>query len=99
MHSAGCGAAAAQPWRLHRSWRIRSSCAASSKAASRIAAVFGSIDDLIENNRRRVEVLEEMARAIYREWFVKFRYPGHGDVPMVDSALGPIPRGGRRHDR
>ena len=55
--------------------------------------VLDSIDDLIENNRRRVEVLEEMARAIYREWFVKFRYPGHEDVPLVDSALGPIPEG------
>ena len=55
--------------------------------------IFGSIDDLIENNRRRVEVLEEMARAIYREWFVNFRYPGHEDVPLVDSALGPIPEG------
>ena len=58
-----------------------------------IGAVLESIDDLIENNRRRVEVLEEMARAIYREWFVKFRYPGHEDVPLVDSALGPIPEG------
>ncbi len=38
-------------------------------------------------------VLEEMARTIYREWFVKFRYPGHEDVPLVDSALGPIPEG------
>ena len=54
-----------------------------------------SIDDLIENNRRRVEVLEGMARAIYREWFVKFRYPGHEDVPLVDSPLGPIPEGWR----
>lgn len=58
-----------------------------------IARVMGTIDDLIENNRRRIEVLEEMARAIYHEWFVKFRYPGHEDVPMVDSALGPIPEG------
>jgi type I restriction enzyme S subunit len=57
----------------------------------RVGSVFDSISDLIENNRRRVEVLEEMARAIYREWFVKFRYPGHEDVPLVDSALGPIP--------
>lgn len=62
---------------------------------ARIAAVLDSIDDLIENNRRRVEALEEMARAIYREWFVKFRYPGHNDVPLVDSALGPIPEGWR----
>ncbi|WP_313096449.1 restriction endonuclease subunit S [Corynebacterium variabile] len=59
----------------------------------RIGEILRSIDDLIENNRRRVEVLEEMARSMYREWFVKFRYPGHEDVPMVDSALGPIPEG------
>lgn len=58
-----------------------------------ILDILGSVDDLIENNRRQVEVLEEMARAIYREWFVKFRYPGHEDVPMVDSALGLIPEG------
>lgn len=58
-----------------------------------IAEVLDTVDDLIENNRRRVKVLEEMARAIYREWFVNFRYPGHEDVPMVDSALGPIPEG------
>ena len=62
-------------------------------AQRQIGDVLRTIDDLIENNRRRVEVLEEMARSIYREWFVKFRYPGHGDVPMVDSALGPIPEG------
>lgn len=59
----------------------------------KIGAVFDTIADLLENNRRRVELLEEMARAIYREWFVKFRYPGHEDVPLVDSALGPIPEG------
>lgn len=58
-----------------------------------VARVASAFDDLIENSRRRVEVLEEMARAIYREWFVKFRYPGHEDVPLVDSALGPIPEG------
>jgi type I restriction enzyme S subunit len=56
-----------------------------------ILEIVGSIDDLIENNRRRVEVLEEMARSIYREWFVKFRYPGHEGVPLVDSALGALP--------
>jgi type I restriction enzyme S subunit len=37
--------------------------------------------------------LEEMAQRIYREWLVDFRYPGHQNVPMVDSALGPIPLG------
>jgi type I restriction enzyme S subunit len=58
-----------------------------------IATVLRAIDDLIENHRRRVEVLEEMARAVYREWFVRFRYPGHEHVPLVDSPLGPIPDG------
>lgn len=58
-----------------------------------ILAILGSIDDLIENNRRRAELLEEMARTIYREWFVKLRFPGHEDVSLVDSALGPVPEG------
>lgn len=57
----------------------------------RIADVLCAINDLIENNRRRVAVLEEMARAIYREWFVKFHYPGPEKVALVDSTLGPIP--------
>jgi type I restriction enzyme S subunit len=61
----------------------------------RIASVVDVIDDLIANNRRRVEVLEEIVRATYREWFVKFRYPGHEDIPLVDSALGLIPEGWR----
>lgn len=57
-----------------------------------IGDVLGGIDELIENNRRRVEVLETMARAIYREWFVHFRFPGHENVTLVDSPLGPLPR-------
>lgn len=58
-----------------------------------IAEVVEAFDDLIENNRRRAEVLEEMARTIYREWFLKFRYPGHQGVPLVDSTLGSVPSG------
>lgn len=65
------------------------------KLRHQIGELLKAFDDLIENNRRRVAVLEEMARTIYREWFVKFRYPGHEDVPLVDSALGPIPEGWR----
>ena len=49
----------------------------------------------MQNNRRRIEILEEMARLLYREWFVHFRFPGHEDVKLVDSDLGPIPEGGR----
>jgi len=59
----------------------------------RIIEVLDVFDDLIENNRRRIEILEEMARLIYREWFVHFRFPGHEDVELVDSDLGPIPAG------
>jgi type I restriction enzyme S subunit len=58
-----------------------------------VVQVLDWIDDLIENNWRRVEGLDEMARAIYREWFVHLRYPGHEDVPTVNAALGPIPVG------
>ena len=60
---------------------------------SSIAKTLGVFDDLIENNRRRIEILEEMARLLYREWFVHFRFPGHEDVELVDSDLGSIPEG------
>jgi type I restriction enzyme S subunit len=59
----------------------------------RIADILSAYDDLIENNNRRIKLLEEMAERIYREWFVDFRYPGHELVPLVDSELGPIPQG------
>jgi type I restriction enzyme S subunit len=60
---------------------------------SKVVDVLGALDDLIDNNRRRIALLEQMAQAIYREWFVHFRYPGHEDVKHVDSPLGPIPTG------
>lgn len=56
-----------------------------------IAAVLSAYDDLIESNTRRIIILEAMAQAIYREWFVEFRFPGHGKVKMVDSPLGKVP--------
>ena len=58
-----------------------------------IGAALRAITELIENNRRRIEIVEEMARLIYREWFVHFRFPGPEDVDLVDSDLGPIPEG------
>ncbi|EQD70672.1 type I restriction-modification system specificity subunit, partial [mine drainage metagenome] len=59
----------------------------------RIAAILSAYDDLIENNTRRIAILEEMARRIYEEWFVRFRFPGHEQTRMVDSDLGPMPEG------
>lgn len=58
-----------------------------------ISAILSAYDDLIENNTRRIRILEEMAQTIYREWFVHFRFPGHQKVRMVDSPLGKIPQG------
>jgi type I restriction enzyme, S subunit len=59
----------------------------------RIASILSAYDDLIENNRKRIAILEDMARRLYREWFVHFRYPGHEALPLVDSPLGRIPLG------
>ncbi len=47
------------------------------KTQRRIAAILSAYDDLIENNRRRIALLEKMAEEIYREWFVRLRFPGH----------------------
>jgi type I restriction enzyme S subunit len=59
----------------------------------KIAGVLSAYDDLIENNTRRIAILEEMARAIYREWFVHFRFPGHESARFTDSPIGKIPEG------
>lgn len=59
----------------------------------KIAAILSAYDDLIENNTRRIAILEEMARALYREWFADFRFPGHDTTTMVESPLGLIPEG------
>ena len=56
-----------------------------------IANILSSYDNLIENNNRRIAILEEMAQRLYREWFVHFRFPGHENVKMVESKLGLIP--------
>ncbi|MCA3142009.1 MAG: restriction endonuclease subunit S [Rhodocyclaceae bacterium] len=59
----------------------------------RIASILSAYDDLIENSQRRIKILESMARALYREWFVHFRFPGHENHPRVASPLGEIPEG------
>jgi type I restriction enzyme S subunit len=59
----------------------------------KIASILSAYDDLIENNTRRIAILEEMAQSLYREWFVEFRFPGHEKARLVDSPLGKIPEG------
>jgi type I restriction enzyme S subunit len=61
----------------------------------RIASILSAYDDLIENNTRRIAILEEMARRIYEEWFVHFRFPGHEGVKLVETQLGMVPEGWR----
>lgn len=50
----------------------------------RIGALLAAFDDLIEINERRIELLEELARSLYREWFVRLRFPGHEPVDVAD---------------
>jgi type I restriction enzyme, S subunit len=51
----------------------------------RIASIASSYDDLIENNRRRIQLLEQSARLLYKEWFVRLRFPGHERVKIKDG--------------
>lgn len=59
----------------------------------RMASILSAYDELMENSQRRIRLLEAMARALYREWFVDFRFPGHEGVGRVASPLGKIPQG------
>ena len=58
----------------------------------KISGILSAYDDLIENNRRRTTLLEEAARLLYREWFVRFRFPGHEHIKIVDG----LPEGWER---
>ena len=51
----------------------------------RIASILSAYDDLIENNRRRIQLLEQAARLLYKEWFVRLRFPGHEHVKIRDG--------------
>jgi type I restriction enzyme S subunit len=100
-HISGSGVPSiASPLTTLRNLRVR---IPSLPLQQKIASVLSAYDDLIENNLRRIKILEEMAQNLYREWFVKFRFPacaeasagrpGHEKVKMVDSPLGKIPDG------
>jgi type I restriction enzyme, S subunit len=59
----------------------------------RIAGFLSAYDEMMENSQRRIRLLEAMSRALYRAWFVHFRFPGHQKIKQVDSSLGKIPHG------
>lgn len=58
----------------------------------KIASVLSAYDDLIENNRRQIKLLEEAALKLYKEWFVKLNFPGHENTKIVDG----IPEGWKK---
>ncbi len=64
---------------------------ASLSIQQKIASILSAYDRLIENNTRRIRLLEQMAENLYKEWFVRFRFPGHEKVEMVKSKFGRIP--------
>ena len=55
--------------------------------------ILGTIDDLIDNCRLRIELLARLAEIVYREWFIQFRYPGYERGAIIESEVGPIPAG------
>ena len=57
-----------------------------------IASILSAYDALIENNRRRIQLLEQAARLLYKEWFVRLRFPGHEHVKVKDG----VPEGWER---
>lgn len=61
----------------------------------RVADILSAYDDLIDNNTKRIKILDEMVRSLYREWFVNFRFPGHEKTKLVKSPLGEVPEGWR----
>jgi type I restriction enzyme S subunit len=65
-------------------------------AQRRIAGILSAYDDMIEVNTRRIVFMEEIARRLYDEWFVKFQFPGAGATPLTELASDPIPRRWRR---
>jgi len=68
-----------------RIYRVKALIPKEVEEQKRIAATLSAYDDLIENNRRRIQLLEEAARLLYKEWFVHLRFPGHEHVGIVDG--------------
>jgi len=58
-----------------------------------LGQLLRNYDNLIENNNRRIAILEDMAQSLYQEWFIKFRFPGHQKIKFKESSLGLIPEG------
>jgi type I restriction enzyme S subunit len=77
---------AAQPLLTHTILRgVRLPVVKDKNRQAKIASILSSYDDQIENNRRRIQLLEQAARLLYKEWFVHLRFPGHEHVKIIDG--------------
>ena len=84
-------AGAAQPDLNHDAFKSIDFIYPDPDAQDKIAKVLSNYDDLIENNNKRIKILEEMAQKIYKEWFVDFKFPGHKTTTFKQTELGEIP--------
>ena len=85
---------AAQPDLSHPAFKsIKVTIPIKLEVQQKIASILSTYEDLINTNRRRIQLLEESARLLFREWFVYFRFPGHEKVKIVDSGIRRIPAG------
>ncbi len=80
----------AQPDLTHKAFRHCPISLPPLPTQKKIGYILSNYDDLIENNTRRIKILEEMAQTLYHEWFVKFRFPGHEQVKMVEYSWEKI---------
>ena len=69
-----------------RIYRVNVSVPSDTSEQKKIAGILSAYDDLIENNRRRIQLLEQAARLLYKEWFVRLRFPGHEHVKVREGA-------------
>jgi type I restriction enzyme S subunit len=75
-----------------RIYRVKASVPTDVAEQTRIGSILSAYDDLIENNRRRIQLLEQSARLLYKEWFVRLRFPGREHVKVKDG----VPEGWKR---
>ena len=68
-----------------RIYRVKATVPSKVIEQKKIATILSAYDDLIENNRRRIQLLEQAARLLYREWFVRLRFPGHEHVKIING--------------
>ena len=76
----------AQPFISLESFRsLKFKCLRDKKAQENAGTILSAYDDLIENNRRRIQLLEKAARLLYKEWFVHLRFPGHEHTQIING--------------